>query len=146
MLPGAFPCTGNITSDCIADSNDPEALSKSRISEKMAVLRSALLTKDSLALSDLLSDEVTYGHTNGLTQTKQELIRSVMSGQQEYKSITVRKTDIRIHGSMAIVNTEGNASLLLDGKPLELDMDVLLVWILENDDWKLVARQSVRNN
>ncbi|MFM2208192.1 MAG: hypothetical protein RL213_2167 [Bacteroidota bacterium] len=112
----------------------------------MAVLRSALLTKDSLALSDLLSDEVTYGHTNGLTQTKQELIRSVMSGQQEYKSITVRKTDIRIHGSMAIVNTEGNASLLLDGKPLELDMDVLLVWILENDDWKLVARQSVRNN
>jgi ketosteroid isomerase-like protein len=140
------PCSGKSPLRYEAGPKSSDEVNKTRIAEKMEGLKTALLTKDSLSLSALLAEDVTYGHTNGLTQSKQELIRSVMSGQQDYKSITIRKSEIRIHGNTAIVNIEGNSSLLLDGKPLDLDMDVLLVWVLEKDGWKLAARQSVRNN
>lgn len=121
------------------------ASEKSRISEKMGQLRSSLLERDSVMLSKLLSDDLTYGHTNGWIQSKEELIRSVVDGQQEYSSITVKGMTVRVYGTTAIVNLDGNASLKFDGKPLELDMKVLLVWVLLDGEWKLVARQSVRN-
>lgn len=123
----------------------PETEKKS-IQEKMGQLRGALLERDSVMLSKLLSDDVTYGHSNGWTQTKQEIIRSVMSGQQVYNSITVKSISIRIYGTSAVVNLESNASLILDGKPMELDMDILLIWIRQDETWKLVARQSVKNS
>ena len=111
----------------------------------MGQLRSSLLERDSVMLSKLLSDDLTYGHTNGWIQSKEELIRSVVDGQQEYSSINVKGMTVRVYGTTAIVNLDGNASLKFDGKPLELDMKVLLVWVLLDGEWKLVARQSVRN-
>ena len=39
---------------------------------KMLALKTALITKDSLSLSQLLSEDVTYGHTNALIQSKKE--------------------------------------------------------------------------
>jgi hypothetical protein len=54
---------------------------------KMQSLRNALLAKDSVTLSSLLADDVTYIHSSGFVQTKSQLIRDVMSGFQDYKSI-----------------------------------------------------------
>src|SRR5438045_6531172 len=64
---------------------------------KTASLKNALLNKDSVALSNLISDEVSYGHTNGIIQTKKELIRAVMSGEQTYKSIVPSDIKARIY-------------------------------------------------
>src|SRR3954467_90397 len=64
---------------------------------KMANLRNAILSKDSVALSNLLADDVTYGHSNGLIQTKAEVMRSIMSGEQDYKSIEPSKMVVRVY-------------------------------------------------
>src|SRR6478609_8575648 len=78
---------------------------------KMASLRAALLGKDSVALSKLLADDVTYGHTNGMVQTKAQLIRDVVSGTQNYKSIDPADMKIRVYGNTAIVNMKAKVSL-----------------------------------
>lgn len=91
------------------DGNDQQ---KMFIMMKMSSLRNALLSKDSAALSVLLADDVTYGHTNGLVQTKQQLIHDVMSGVQEYKSINPINIDVRIFDNTAIVNMTGDVSML----------------------------------
>ncbi|MFM2136073.1 MAG: hypothetical protein RL021_1473 [Bacteroidota bacterium] len=132
------------TSDLLSASSDEEE--KRSIQEKTGQLRSALLERDSVMLSKLLSDDLTYGHTNGWTQTKEEFIHSVMSGQQVYNAITLKSIAIRMYGITAVVNLESNASLIVDGKPLELDMDILLIWVRRDDSWELVARQSVKNS
>lgn len=119
---------------------------KTEVMLKMAQLRASLLDRDSVALEKLLAEDVTYGHSNGLLQSKKEIIHSVMSGEQDYKKIDVRKIDIRIFGNTAVVNLESDVSLIMAGKPLDIDMDILLVWIRENGSWKLVARQSVKNS
>jgi hypothetical protein len=52
---------------------------------------------------------------------------------------------VRLYGNTAIVNTEVSVSMRFEEKPLELDMDILFVWFRENNQWQLLARQSVRN-
>jgi len=111
---------------------------------KMANLRNAILSKDSVALSNLLADDVTYGHSNGLIQTKAEVMRSIMSGEQDYKSIEPSNMVVRVYDNAGIVNTNMKASVIYQGKPSDLNMAVTFTWVKINGDWKLVARQSVK--
>ena len=111
---------------------------------KMANLRNALLSKDSVALSNLLADDVTYGHSSGLIQTKTELIRSIVSGEQDYKSIEPSNMIVRIYDNAGVVNTKVKASVIYQGKPIDLNMAVTFTWVKINGEWKLVARQAVK--
>jgi ketosteroid isomerase-like protein len=123
-----------------------ESKEQSEVNDRMQELRAALLGKDSVALEDLLTDDLTYGHSNGWIQTKSGLIRSVMSGEQAYKKLEPGAIQIRIHGNTAIVNFESLVALDFRGEYMELDMDILLVWVWMNGKWKLIARQSVKNS
>ena len=114
------------------------------IGQRIADLSKAMVAKDSMALSDLLAEDVAYGHTNGMIQTKAKFIRSVMSGEQDYKSFEVDSIYIRTYGITTIVNAHAKAKLLFKGNPLDLNMKMLLVWIKKNNKWILVARQTVK--
>jgi hypothetical protein len=111
---------------------------------KMGELKNSLIGKDSVTLSGLLADDVTYGHTNGIIQTKAQLIRSVMSDEQDYKSIDPSNMNIRIYENTGVVTMNSKVIMNYQGKPLEMNMFVTLVWVKNNNDWKLVARQSVK--
>jgi len=116
-----------------------------QIMMKMAALRSALLNKDSVAFSELLTDDATYGHSSGLIQTKAQLIRAVVSGEQAYKKIEPKDLKVRFYGNTAIVTGAAKVSLVMNKKPMELSQNILLTWVKVNNDWKLAARQSVSN-
>jgi hypothetical protein len=127
---------------CFAQNNlSPQQMD---VMMKMASLKSALLNKDSVALSALLSADVTYGHTNGLVQTKAQLIRSVVSREQDYKAIDPLDMKIRVYDNTGIVNMKSKVKMIYNGAPLDLSMHIVLVWIKKDNDWKLVARQSVK--
>ena len=113
---------------------------------KMLSLKNSLIAKDSVTLSGLLADDVTYGHTNGMIQTKAQLIRDVVSGVQDYKSIDPSDMNIRVFDHTAIVNMKSAVKMMFNNNPLELNMYVTLVWIEQGGDWKLEARQSVKLN
>lgn len=117
---------------------------KMNVMTQMWSFKNALTGKDSVALSKLLSDDLSYGHSTGLVQTKAQLIRDVMSGQQDYKSIEPSNMNIRLYDNTAIVTLQSKVNLLMQGKPLDLNMNVLLVWIKKNNEWKMVARQSAK--
>jgi hypothetical protein len=110
---------------------------------KMLSLKNSFIAKDSVTLSALLADDVTYGHTNGLIESKSQLIRSIMSGDQDYKTIDPSEMNIRMFDKTAIVNVRLKIHLIYNGKPTDLDMYAVLVWV-KSKDWKLEARQSVK--
>ncbi len=117
---------------------------KTDVKMKMWSLKNALINKDSAALSGLLADDVTYGHTSGIIQTKQELIHDITSGVQDYKTIDPSNMNIRVYDNSAIVTMNSHVNLLFKGNPVDMNMSVTLVWIKENGDWKLEARESVK--
>jgi len=111
---------------------------------QMALLRNSLLNKDSAGLATVLADDVTYGHSNGLIQTKAQLIRSVMSGDQDYKSIEASNMVVRMYDNSAVVTINLKVNLIFGGKPTDLNMYAMLVWVKKDKNWQLVARQSVK--
>lgn len=111
---------------------------------QMAMLRSSLLNKDSVGLESVLANDVTYGHSNGLIQTKPQLIRSVMSGDQDYKSIDASNMVVRVYDNTAVVTINLKVNLIFGGKPTDLNMYAMLVWVKKDKNWQLVARQSVK--
>lgn len=117
---------------------------KMEIMMKMLTLKNALIAKDSVALSKVLADDVTYGHTNAMIQTKVELIRDVMSKVQDYKSIDPSEMNIRMFDKTAIVNMNAKIVLNYKNEPMELKMKITLVWVKHNGDWVLEARQAVK--
>lgn len=113
---------------------------------KMLTLKNALVAKDSIALSKVLAEDVTYGHTNAMIQTKAELIRDVVSLVQDYKSIEPTEMKIRIYDNTAIVNMNAKVVMNYQQQPLELNMKITLTWIKKDKEWQLVARQAVKMN
>src|SRR4051812_20407761 len=79
---------------------------KMQVLMKMQTLRNVLLSKDSAGLSALLADDVTYGHSTGIIQTKSQLIRSMLNGEQDYKSIEPSDMNIRIYDNTGVVTVK----------------------------------------
>lgn len=117
---------------------------KIEVMMKMLTLKNALVAKDSVALSKVLADDVTYGHTNALMQTKAELIRAVVSSEQDYKSIETSDLNVRIYENSAVVTMNAKVSMFYQKQPLDLNMKGTFIWIKKNKDWQLVARQTVK--
>ena len=51
--------------------------------------------------------------------------------------------NIRIYDNTAVVTMKSTVIMNYQGKPLNMDMYITLVWIKKNK-WQLVARQSVK--
>ena len=119
---------------------------KMEVMMKMLTLKNALVAKDSVALSKVLADDVTYGHTNAMIQTKAELIRDVVSLVQDYKSIEPSDLKVRIYENSAVVTMNAKISMFYQQQPLDLNMRATFIWIKKNKDWQLVARQAVKVN
>jgi hypothetical protein len=119
---------------------------KMEVMMKMLTLKNALVAKDSVALSKVLAEDITYGHTNAMIQTKAELIRDVVSLVQDYKSIEPSEMKIRIYDNTAIVNMNSKVVMNYQQQPLELNMKITFTWIKKDKEWQLVARQAVKMN
>jgi len=118
---------------------------QTEVMSKMMSLKNALIAKDSVALSNILADNVTYGHSTGVIQTKAQLIRSALNGEQDYRSIDPSNMNVRIYNdNTGVVTVNLKVNVVNLGKPLDVNLAATLVWIKINGEWKLVARQAVK--
>ncbi|RYD59325.1 MAG: nuclear transport factor 2 family protein [Sphingobacteriales bacterium] len=107
-------------------------------------LNKALLQKDSVTLKKLSHENLTYGHSNGWIETRQDVIGNLYNGKLTYTKIEQQEPKIWMEGKTATVRKDATAAILLDGKPMELKLHVLQVWVKTKKGWQLVSRQSVK--
>ncbi len=111
-----------------------------------ALNKAIFVSKDSVALKEILRDDVTYAHSGGNIENKKEMISKAVSNQTTYRDITTNKISIQIiDKKTAIVRHQFNAIQKdKEGVESELHLGVLQVWIKEKKAWHLIARQSVK--
>lgn len=107
-------------------------------------LDKALLNKDSVALKVLLSDDLSYGHSNGWIQSKRDVIDDLFNGKIIYRRISGEPQNERMDGNIALLRAITDVDVELNGKPVHLTLNVLQVWVWKNKHWMLFARQSVK--
>ena len=126
----------------------PAANSKAinQVTAAVEQLRKAMISADGTLLGQLAHDELTYGHSGGQMQNKQEFIASFTSGDSVFVDIEITGQTVRIIGNTAIVRHILSASTNDKGKgPGSVKISILLVWVSNDEQiWQLVARQAVR--
>ena len=102
---------------------------------------SAMITTDIDKLSDILTDDLTYAHTTGWTETKTGYLETIKSGRINYISFVPKDVQVRIYGEIAVLT--GNVEVNLG----RTDFTIRFLEVQRKDDgkWKLTAWQSVIN-
>jgi Domain of unknown function (DUF4440) len=107
-------------------------------------LSQAMLKADKAKLEELLSDQLSYGHSGGVIETKAQFIDVVAGKKTIYKAITVSEPSTSVVGDNAIVRHKLVVEFETDGKPGMSRIGALQVWRKEGGRWKLLARQAFR--
>jgi uncharacterized protein (TIGR02246 family) len=106
-------------------------------------LRKAMFARDAEQFKALVSENVSYGHSAGRIENKQEFITAALAGLP-MKSLTFTDQTVKVTGNHAIVRNTYNGVRETDGKTVTTKIGVLLVWAKEDGTWRLYARQAFR--
>ena len=127
-------------SSLLAQSTD-----ENKIAGQVEMLKKAMVSGDTAALSGLTTEQLSYGHSNGLVEDKAAFLGQYVTGQSDFVTIDLSDQTIKISGDLAIVRHHLKADTNNSNVPGKVDLFVLLIWQKQADgQWKLVARQAVK--
>jgi len=106
--------------------------------------RKALIDPDKATLDKLTMNELSYGHSSGLIQDKAAFEEALLSGASDFVSIELTDQTMKVVGNTAWVRHKLSAVTNDGGKPGEAHLSVLLIWMKQKGQWRLLARQAVK--
>lgn len=106
----------------------------------------AMMKNDYAALDKLISNDLTYRHSNGIVDTKQSYIAALKSGKSryyviEFQEIVVKPIDENTSLAFAKAKYITKAA---DGNKQEMQLMTLHVFRKGPSGWQLFAHQSAR--
>jgi len=104
----------------------------------------AMTKKDAGFLQNVLADDLTYTHSNGLVETKAEHLGNIQSGAITYKSMQPENINVKVYGKSAVITGVVNVDGVYEGKAFALRLRYTDVYIKKKGTWKLAAWHSVR--
>jgi ketosteroid isomerase-like protein len=121
--------------------------SEKEVDEAVQKFRTAILAEDAAALRNLSSQKLSYGHSGGVIESQEEFVAVFSSKKSDYKTWDVSDQTISFHDKdLAIVRQNVFAEIVAadTGLTNSLTMGLLMIWVKEKGEWKLLARQSFR--
>ena len=124
-----------------AGSADEEA-----VAEKVEAFRKAQIAADAKALDALCADELSYSHSSGVVQDKAAFIAGATDGKSKFTSLEYQDVKIRVVGPVAVVRFHwlGEQESVPDGKKSSTNLHILMNWLKQGSDWKLLSRGSTK--
>ncbi len=104
----------------------------------------ATVTQDYAALERTLGDELSYGHSTGQVQSKQEFIADLQNGVRRYRTVTVVAIAARSYGCAGVVSGTSNLEVESQGHALAFTLHYTATYARRHGGWVLVAYQSTR--
>jgi ketosteroid isomerase-like protein len=125
-------------------SSAAKACSDDDLKKAVEEFRQAMVDANGARLLELCSDALSFGHANGVVQTKIEFVKSVVDKAEIFKSINLTDHQIEVNGDIGIARHTFDSNLIFQGKELQLRLGIIMVWRNEDGRWRLVARQSFK--
>ncbi|RDC57877.1 nuclear transport factor 2 family protein [Pedobacter chinensis] len=117
---------------------------KKEVEDAVTRLTELMVSPDSAALDKMILHNLSYGHSSGKVQTRQEFIHSLLSGESDFVDINLTDQTVIIHGKTALVRHTLNAKTNDKNVPGDVKLYILLIWTKEKAGWKLLGRQAVK--
>ncbi|WP_316844860.1 nuclear transport factor 2 family protein [Pedobacter psychrodurus] len=114
------------------------------VENAVSKLTKLMVTPDSLALDKIVLNNLSYGHSSGKIQSKQEFLHSLLSGESDFVDINLTDQTVIIQNKTALVRHTLNAKTNDKNIPGNVKLYILLIWSKEKSGWKLLGRQAVK--
>ncbi|MEC3767103.1 nuclear transport factor 2 family protein [Cupriavidus sp. SS-3] len=107
-------------------------------------LHAAMLAPNPAQLDALLHAQLTYGHSSAKVDTKDSLVKALLTGTSKFTRIDFTDRKIDVVGEVATIRYTFDADTHPAGKPpTTVHLQVLSVWLHQPSGWQLLARQAV---
>ena len=124
------------------------ACAQSSDEEKLTItvkeFHQALVKRNTVSINQQTDKALSYGHSNGWVETKEDLIKDLETGYISYQKINEDSISILMNGDMANVRFLADISATMKGTSSSFKLRVLEVWIKKSKRWLLFARQAVK--
>lgn len=117
---------------------------KAEVEVAVTKLTKLMIAPDSLALNKLILPNLSYGHSSGKIQTKQEFMHSLLSAESDFVDINLTDQTVIVQNKTALVRHTLNAKTNDKNVPGNVKLYILLIWSKEKAGWKLLGRQAVK--
>jgi len=121
-----------------------ETGNEAAVTAAVEALTKAMLQADRAALEHLVADQLSYGHSSGLVETKAQFVDVIANRKTVYKSITLSEPSTVMAGDNAVVRHIFSNTTETAGKTASISVGILQVWQKQAGNWKLLARQAFR--
>ena len=128
----------------LSSSSVAEASDEAAVADSVEILRKGQLEADKAKLDQVTAPQVSYGHSDGRVETKDQFITAVLNRKQKVKSIEFPELKVSVVGNSAVVRHIYLSESELDGKTTNTKIGALQVWQKQDGAWKLLARQGFR--
>ena len=137
-------CTLGVSGLLLSRSAGAQGADESAVTESVDILRRGILEADRAKLAQVTSDHISYGHSDGRVESKEEFIKGVLTRKQVVKSLAFPELKMAVVGNAAIVRHIYLSESERDGKATTTRIGALQVWQKQDGGWKLLARQGFR--
>ena len=146
VLAAAAAVTIATLAGCAANAQAPASSASAEQAVAVAAekLRVAMIDPTPAALTALVADDLSYGHSGGRVDTKDSFIGDLVAGKSDFVTIAITDQTIKVVGHTALVRHTLTADTNDSGKPGKVQIKILGVWQQQGGSWKLLARQAVR--
>ncbi len=112
------------------------------VADTLDKLGQAMEHKDTAALASVLHDDLTWGHSTGATQTKEQLVKE-LGGDEKYELFKFSNLTIHMYGDTAVVRCNAD---IRNGAPPAKPMhqghfNCLIVLVKGAHGWQIVGGQ-----
>jgi len=115
------------------------------VAKLVEAFRKAQFDLDAKALEGFSASELSYSHSDGHIEEKATFVTNATNGRYVFNALEFRATTVRVVGPVAIVRFNWVAKQTWkDGKVTDTNMAILMIWLKQGDDWKLLARSATK--
>jgi Domain of unknown function (DUF4440) len=116
------------------------------VAKNLEAFRTAQFGADAAGFDKLCAPELSYSHSDGRVEDKAMFIANATSGKSKFLALEYKEPVIRVVGDSAIVrfNWVGEQQAVADGKKTSTNLHILMNWIKQGSEWKLLTRGSTK--
>lgn len=119
---------------CSAQNKDADAIKKLN-----AEWIASYVTRDTATLSRIFANDIQLTNPSGDMRTKQEMLKALVSPDQEYISTKVDTASVRLFGNIGIINAKVTGVVKAGGKTSTAQVGYMDVYEKRHGKWYAVA-------
>ncbi|VVN91426.1 nuclear transport factor 2 family protein [Pseudomonas fluorescens] len=106
--------------------------------------RRAMMDQDMKFLESIYSDDLSYSHSDGKSDSKSSYLQGMRAGIWIYRHLESQQEVFRIEGDCAVITGLIDMDVIIRDEPVLLNSRYISVWRKSDAGWQMIAWQSTR--